>query len=611
MFLIISMVVSSVPRTSFAGSYGSHMVLQRAPHRAVVWGFTDTAEQGDVTVQLAPASGAMAAISTEVRPYNTSASTWRAVLPATDAANTTGGAPVSYTLSVFKAGDSHPKQTLVNVLFGDVWACSGQSNMAFLLENDMDGKRLVQEANNHPSIRFMTTRKLTSNAPLPELPCVFGDLNPGGCTEEAWSVSNNVSVSDDSPEGQLRSGDDNWLYMSAVCYLYGLDLHRSLGVPIGLINTNWGGTVIEDWLPAAGNAECDNAGAANEDKTDEMDLTPAGLRPVGHPAVPTHLFNASKSRITHGLGTRQCPRHVALARARAVPSRRWHVTLNSLPRLAPADSGRTSPQPYHPWRHLVPRRVQRGGARQVQLPDPGPRQVLAQYVARGLGRRDGRHVPIWHRPARRLHLSQWHRDVRVHRATMVADGRSGLPAEPQDAKHVPRDRLRSGRCDLTLWQRPYSLEARRRAQAGAFGARGRLKGDRSVYAGPMFTGASLDATSRTVTLVLNNTGRDGLALTAMNLSKAFPQANWTGMPFEVCSAPGPCTYDSQASGWAPAATAKLSDDSVVLGGVDASTAVAVRAFWRIYPCEHLGCGLYSKAEGLPPPPFYALLTVTS
>lgn len=69
----------------------------------------------------------------------------------------------------------------------------------------------------------------------------------------------------------------------------------------------------------------------------------------------------------------------------------------------------------------------------------------------------------------------------------------------------------------------------------------------------------------------------------------------------------PCTYDSETLGWAPAATAELHGNTVVLGDVDISKVVAVRAYWRIYPCEHLGCGLYSRAEGLPPPPYYALL----
>ena len=195
-------------RTTFAGSFGSHMVLQRAPQRAVLWGFTDSSG-GAVSIAL----GTMVVLAS-LRPYNASALTWRAVLPPTAAANGTDGAPVAHTLRLLKNGTVRAQ--LDDVLFGDVWVCSGQSNMAFLLEMDMDGARLVQEANRHPSLRFFTTRKLTSRVPLPELPCVSGDADPGGCTEAAWAVSSNLSVSDHRGAPSL---DDDWLYMSAVCYL--------------------------------------------------------------------------------------------------------------------------------------------------------------------------------------------------------------------------------------------------------------------------------------------------------------------------------------------------------------------------------------------------------
>ena len=91
--------------------------------------------------------------------------------------------------------------------------------MAFLLEMDMDGKRLVQEANDHPAIRFMTTKKLTSASPLRELPCTFGDTNPAGCTEESWSVSTNVSVSDDGAKRSLRAVDMHRWEAAAVLLL--------------------------------------------------------------------------------------------------------------------------------------------------------------------------------------------------------------------------------------------------------------------------------------------------------------------------------------------------------------------------------------------------------
>ena len=95
------------------------------------------------------------------------------------------------------------------------------------------------------------------------------------------------------------------------------------------------------------------------------------------------------------------------------------------------------------------------------------------------------------------------------------------------------------------------------------------------------------------------------------IATRFRQANWSsGVPFEVCASAA-CTNTSHTEGWAAVAGAKLHQgDRLVLQlppGLDPNAALAVRTHWRIYPCEHLGCGLYSKESTLPPPPFYARL----
>ena len=58
----------------------------------------------------------------------------------------------------------------------------------------------------------------------------------------------------------------------------------------------------------------------------------------------------------------------------------------------------------------------------------------------------------------------------------------------------------------------------------------------------------------------------------------------------------PCAYDSEADGWAPPATTKLKGDAIELGGVDPSTAIAVRSHWRIYPFEQ--CAALLEPEPL-------------
>ena len=67
--------------------------------------------------------------------------------------------------------------------------------------------------------------------------------------------------------------DDDWLYMSAVCYLYGVYIHKHTAKPVGLINTNWGGTPIEFWSSPDALQRCQSPGA---DAVHEQALRPSG-----------------------------------------------------------------------------------------------------------------------------------------------------------------------------------------------------------------------------------------------------------------------------------------------------------------------------------------------
>ena len=108
---------------------------------------------------------------------------------------------------------------------------------------------------------MFTSKKTNSHSPLDEQPVV----------EEAWAVSSQRAVSDDgcpkcngtagSRAEDVGLGDDNWLYMSAVCYIYGKTIQAHTGLPIGLVNTNWGGTPVEFWMSNEAEAACATAGS--------------------------------------------------------------------------------------------------------------------------------------------------------------------------------------------------------------------------------------------------------------------------------------------------------------------------------------------------------------
>jgi len=113
--------------------------------------------------------------------------------------------------------------TVEKVLIGEVWICSGQSNMEWNVGSSLNGKEEIAAAD-HPMIHlFNVPGHLTSDKPK--------DQGPG-----QWAVC--------SPES-VRG-------FSAVGYFFGRRLSQELKVPIGLIGSNWGGTRIEPWTSLDG-----------------------------------------------------------------------------------------------------------------------------------------------------------------------------------------------------------------------------------------------------------------------------------------------------------------------------------------------------------------------
>ena len=109
-----------------------------------------------------------------------------------------------------------------DVLVGEVWVCSGQSNMQWGVRSSMNARAEIAAAK-HPKIRLFTVPRVPAAAPV-------DDVNG------RW-----VACSPQTVAG-----------FSAVGYFFGRDLHQAIKVPVGLINTSWGGTVAEAWTSSAG-----------------------------------------------------------------------------------------------------------------------------------------------------------------------------------------------------------------------------------------------------------------------------------------------------------------------------------------------------------------------
>lgn len=108
---------------------------------------------------------------------------------------------------------------LSNILIGEVWICSGQSNMTMELKKTSGaGDVIASSLNKH--LRFFTVKRVLSDTPLNDVQGKWEECSP--------------EVSAD---------------FSAVAYFFGKNLNDSLQVPIGLVHVSWGGTAAEGWMP--------------------------------------------------------------------------------------------------------------------------------------------------------------------------------------------------------------------------------------------------------------------------------------------------------------------------------------------------------------------------
>jgi len=116
---------------------------------------------------------------------------------------------------------------LVDIMVGDVWVCSGQSNMEQGIGAAGNPEREIAAAD-YPGIRLFTVPHLVA-------------FEPQETVDGSWSVCSPTTI-----------GVGDWGGFSAAAYYFGRKLHQDLKVPVGLINTSWGGTIAEAWVSKEG-----------------------------------------------------------------------------------------------------------------------------------------------------------------------------------------------------------------------------------------------------------------------------------------------------------------------------------------------------------------------
>jgi sialate O-acetylesterase len=185
-----------------AGLFTDHMMLQRDT-KAAVWGTSEPDET--ITLTLATGSDGSQAVAT-TSAHSSADGKWLATFQDLKA-----GGPY-----ILRIEDSREHIVLNDVLVGDIWICSGQSNMEYKLQ---EASEIAAPAD--PMFRYLLIPKNASIDPL-------HDIKPGA----QW-----VSA---SPETRST--------FTAVGYYFGRKLRHETGVPIGLIHTSWGGTPAEVWM---------------------------------------------------------------------------------------------------------------------------------------------------------------------------------------------------------------------------------------------------------------------------------------------------------------------------------------------------------------------------
>ena len=196
-FLLSIAFLTSRAQLTTAKIFGDHMVLQRNQD-VPVWGWT--AKNKRVTIVF---NGQDVTAKADEQGY------WKVVLqPMAE------GGP--FTMEIYSGKD---KLTFSDVMLGEVWICSGQSNMEFQLKNAL-GYKFEQKNSPHEPIRQFHVPDKISLEPEKDL--------SGG----AWVKADTNTVGD----------------FTAVGYFFAKQLANKLHVAVGLIYSNWGGTMVEDWI---------------------------------------------------------------------------------------------------------------------------------------------------------------------------------------------------------------------------------------------------------------------------------------------------------------------------------------------------------------------------
>jgi len=237
-FVLFLLSTSLKAEVKLPAIFGDNMVLQQQTD-AAIWGMATANKTVNITT------------SWDKKSYSAKADAegkWKTKLKTPSA-----GGPFTITISDGKS------LTLNNVLIGEVWVCSGQSNMQMTMSGYRNqpvlGANEAIATSGNKNIRLLTVDRVKS-----------------------------LEIQEDFPGKWLECNPENVADFSAAAYFFGKMVQQALGVPVGLICSSWGGTRIEPWISESGIKNFDWVKMPDKNITGDFNQQ-----------TPTVLFNAMVS----------------------------------------------------------------------------------------------------------------------------------------------------------------------------------------------------------------------------------------------------------------------------------------------------------------------------
>ena len=254
----------------------SSMVLPREPHSARVWGWAKPGARIWVTL---PTPGIAVTVTAD------GGGAWVAALPP-QSASTSG--------QLLTVSDGSTKITLYDVLFGDVWLCSGQSNMEFSVNGAFNATAEIADAARYVNLRMATTQKQASDYPK-------DDVRHRG--PAAWLATSDAKAFYTPPSGS-PSFSDVFMWPSAVCYFFARHVYVANGgkVPIGMVGSDWGGQSVQSFSSpdALADVTCGGTVPASTGHAASAPSPPAYAQPDSDPE-PNPVPNPEPTQLWNGL----------------------------------------------------------------------------------------------------------------------------------------------------------------------------------------------------------------------------------------------------------------------------------------------------------------------